>query len=199
MILGRVVDASGEIECWIEWASPAALHEVEGRTWQPLAAPFTRPASPTAIVVYEGGAAVVVETAPLEARKAAAVDQCYDDVDAVYRSAIGQRATVYKRAEEASRAYAAAEVKPSPVSNLIADYARSNPTGVQQTDAWAVQQIIERADAFLWAEDQMRGVMFDRHVDMRAATTAGELAAAVTAWTDFIAWLRATLQLPEVK
>lgn len=47
MILGRVVDATGEIECWIEWGVPLALHQIEGRTWQDIVVPFNRDDAPT--------------------------------------------------------------------------------------------------------------------------------------------------------
>jgi hypothetical protein len=136
-----------------------------------------------------------VEMGPLEQLKAEAVARTYADVDAVYDAAIGRRATEYASAEAAAREYLATEMKPSVVSGYITGHARSNPTGQQQTNEWAAQQIIERADAFRWAELQMRNVRFDRQTDMRGAATPDELAAAVGTWSDFITWLRATLGL----
>ena len=136
-----------------------------------------------------------VETGTLDAHKAAAIAKTYPDVDAVYDAAIGRRATEYANAEAAAREYLATEVRPSAVSGYITGHARSNPTGQQQTNEWAAHQIIERADAFRWAELQMRNVRFDRQADMRAATAPDELAAAVREWDGFITWLRSTLGL----
>jgi hypothetical protein len=131
----------------------------------------------------------------LEEAKAAAIARTYPDVDGVYRDAVGNRTTEYANAEAAAREYMAAEVKPEIVSGYLTGHARSNPTGEVQSNEWACQQIIERADAFRWAELQMRNVRFDRQADMRAATTDADLVAAVAAWEGFIVWLRATLGL----
>jgi hypothetical protein len=136
-----------------------------------------------------------VEGVPLADLQAAAIAKTYPDVDAVYDAAIGRRATEYASAEAAAREYLGAEVRPEIVSGYITGHARSNPTGQQQTNEWAAQQIIERADAFRWAELQMRNVRFDRQADMRAATTPEELGAAVAEWDGFILRLRSTLGL----
>jgi hypothetical protein len=136
-----------------------------------------------------------VEVAPLAELRAAAIGKTYSDVDAVYDAAIGRRATEYANAEAAAREYLGADVKPELVSGYIAGHARSNPTGQQQTNEWAAQQIIDRADAFRWAELQMRNVRFDRQADMRAAATPEELAVAVGEWDSFILRLRSTLGL----
>lgn len=127
--------------------------------------------------------------------QAQAIATTYVDVDAVYDAAVGRRATEYEEAEAAARAYLAAEVEPALVSEYITGHAQNNPTGQQQTNAWAARQIIERADAFRWAVLQMRSVRFARQTDMRAATTIEGLAAAVTEWEEFLTWLRSTLDL----
>jgi hypothetical protein len=131
---------------------------------------------------------------PLADAKAAAIAKTYPDVDAVYDASIGRRTTEYTRAEEAARAYKAADFT-GLVSDYISGHARSNPTGTEQTNGWAAQQIIERADTFHWAELQMRNVRFDRQADMRAAATHDELRMAIAAWDGFIADLRAQLGL----
>lgn len=141
------------------------------------------------------GASPVWEAPELADLKAAAITRTYADVDGVYDAAIGRRGTEYERAEAAARAYLAADVEPEEVSPYIVGHARSNPTGQQQTNEWAAQQIIARADAFRWAELQMRNVRFDRQADMRAATTPEELAAAVAGWDGFIRQLRSALGL----
>lgn len=135
------------------------------------------------------------EAPPLADLQAAAIAKTYPDVDAIYDAAVGRRVTEYARAEEAARAYVAAEAEPAIVSDYITGHATNNPTGQQQTNAWAARQIIERADAFRWAELQMRNVRFARQADMRAAATADELAAAVAGWEEFLTWLRSTLDL----
>lgn len=144
---------------------------------------------------WRDGAVEWIEMGVLADYQANAIAKTYADVDAVYEIAIGRRATEYARAEEAARAFLAASEAPAVVSDYIAGHAANNPTGEVQTSAWAAQQIIERADAFRWAELQMRNLRFARQRDMRAAATHEELAAAVALWEGFITWLRATLGL----
>lgn len=141
------------------------------------------------------GVAPTWEIANIVDLQAAAIAKTYTDVDAVYDAAVGNREPEYAEAAAIARAFLAAEVKPSPVSEYITGHALNNPTGQVQSEAWAAQQIIERADAFNWAKLQMRNVRFARQADMRAATTPEELAAVVSGWDDFITWLRATLGL----
>lgn len=162
-----------------------------------LAAPdWSAKPTPTTVLRWTdyGSAPAWEEVSPLDDLKAEAIARTYPDVDAVYDAAIGRRTSEYERAEEAARAYKAAGFT-GPVSDYISGHARSNPTGQHQTDEWAAQQIIERADAFRWAELQMRNVRFDRQADMRAATTHDELQTAVAAWDGFISWLRVQLGL----
>jgi len=141
------------------------------------------------------GVAPEWEGPPLADLQAAAIAKTYADVDAIYDAAVGRRVSEYARAEEAARAYLAAEVEPSVVSDYITGHATNNPTGQQQTNEWAARQIIERADAFRWAELQMRNVRFARQADMRAAVSPEELATAVGGWEEFLTWLRSTLDL----
>lgn len=133
--------------------------------------------------------------ASLAQLQASAIARTYVDVDAVYAAAVGNRTVEYTKAEAAARAYLTAEVKPSPASSFVTGHALNNPTGQVQSEAWAAQQIVEKADAFSWAVGHMRDVRFARQADMRAATTPEELAAAVASWANFITWLRATLDL----
>lgn len=135
------------------------------------------------------------ETLSLDEQKVKTLARTYADVDAVYQQAIGMRATEYARAEEAARTYLAADPKPTVVSDYITGHAQHNPTGLVQDNEWAARQIIERADAFRWAELQMRNVRFARQADMRAATTGLELDTAVAAWEGFLVWLREMLGL----
>lgn len=194
--------ADGEVLQWqrVVWemeGPPAMPDPMDGNVIHALSGPPQWPArkSPTAILFLVGDAVEWKEPMPLDDLKATAIAQTYHDVDGVYDAAIGRRATEYASAEVAAREYLAVDVKPEAVSGYITGHARSNPTGQQQTNEWAAQQIIARADAFRWAELQMRNVRFDRQADMRAATTPEELAAAVGAWTAFIAQLRGTLGL----
>lgn len=142
------------------------------------------------------------EIAEIEARKipdmdaliTAAIAKTYIDVDRVYKDAIGRRATEYQEAEDAARAFAAAGYT-GEVSEYVSDYAAHNVTGEAQTNQWAADQIIARADAFRTAQAAMRSQRFQRQSDMRAASTPEALAAAVAAWDGFIAALRGQLGL----
>ncbi|KQQ86444.1 hypothetical protein [Massilia sp. Leaf139] len=156
---------------------------------------FPEPPWPTSTLHVANNELYWVETAPLEQAKELAIARTYVDVDAVYEAAIGRRGTEYTRAEDAARVYLAADPKPAVVSGYITGHALTNPTGQVQSEAWAAQQIVERADAFRWAELQMRNVRFARQADMRAAITPEDLATAVGQWNDFITWLRSTLGL----
>lgn len=164
--------------------------------WRLLPAPIDWAAPPGARLKWMGFD-VMPEWEPpaLADLQAEAIAKTYGDVDAVYDAAVGRRATEYQEAEAAARAYLAAEVEPTVVSEYITGHAQNNPTGQQQTNGWAARQIIERADAFRWAALQMRTVRFARQADMRAATATEELAAAVAEWEEFLTWLRSTLDL----
>jgi hypothetical protein len=130
----------------------------------------------------------------LTAACVAAVAKTYADVDSVVRDAVGLRFEEYKDAEIDARAFAASGYA-GDAPESVACHARSNPTGVAQTDQWAADQIIARADAFAAAKLSMRSNRMDRQADMRAATTASELASAGAAWDSFIATTRAQLGL----
>lgn len=156
---------------------------------------FTDDNWPTGHLHWVDGEVVRLETAALEDLKAQTIAKTYADVDAVYIAAVGMRTPEYEEAEVVARAYLAAEVKPSPASEYITSHALNNPTGLVQSETWAAQQIVERADAFSWAKRQMRSVRFARQTQIRAATTHAELAAAVAEWDEFIAWLRDILAI----
>jgi hypothetical protein len=178
-------------------APPVPPIEEDGYAYFLLAGPLPWAECPgeTYVLLWNDGAPIWADPVPLDEHRRRAIARTYPDVDAVYDDAIGRRATEYADAEAAARAYMAAEVKPAVVSEYITDHALNNPTGQVQSEAWAAQQIIERADAFRWAQLQMRSVRFARQADMRAAATPEELAVAVREWGDFITWLRATLDL----
>lgn len=135
-----------------------------------------------------------VETEELSTLKAQAIARTYVDVDAVYRDAIGYRATVYAIAEADARAYKAGGYT-GEVSEYVAGYARKNYTLAAQSNQWAADQIILRADAFRVAELAMRNTMFACQVDMRAASSPEALVVAIATWNGFIAALRAQLGL----
>ncbi|NML62274.1 hypothetical protein HHL21_14550 [Massilia sp. RP-1-19] len=128
----------------------------------------------------------------LEELKAHAIAQTYADVDSVYDAAIGRRATEYADAESAARQYVAGGYVGT-ASSYVADFAMDNPTGLQQTDAWAADNIIARADAFRSAQLSMRSTRFVRQKGMRGAASKAELAVVVEQWNGFIASLRAQL------
>lgn len=132
---------------------------------------------------------------PLSDIKALAIQQTYLDVDAVYEAAIGRRATEYAEAETAARAYVEAGYPAGAASPYVADYALHNPTGEKQTDRWAADNILARADAFRAAQLAMRSTRFERQKEMRDAATKADLDAVVAHWNGFIAALRAQLEL----
>lgn len=130
----------------------------------------------------------------LAALREAAIAKTYLDVDKVTFDAVGNRVEEYKVAESAARAFRDVGYV-GEVDISVSAYAQHNPTGEQQTNQWAADQIIERADAFRAAQDALRVQRFASQAAMRAATTAEELAAAVAAWNEFIVQIRADLGL----
>lgn len=142
------------------------------------------------------------EMAEIEARAAdslaaainAADRKTYTDVDTVTADAVGNRTEEYRDAEEAARAFAAAGYE-GDVDLSVSSYAQFNPTGEAQTNQWAADQIITRADAFRAAQKEMRAKRFESQAAIRAATNLDELNAAVAAWDQFIAETRSALGL----
>lgn len=130
----------------------------------------------------------------LDALKAAVIAKTYVDVDGVILAAVGNRAEEYKDAEAAARAFLEAGGE-GDVDVAVSSYAEFNPTGEAQTNAWAAEQIIQRADAFRTAQKAMRAERFARQAEMRAASTQDELASAVLVWETFIAGIVSGLGL----
>ncbi len=126
---------------------------------------------------------------------AQALAQTYLDVDLVHRDAVGSRATEYQEAEAAARAVLAPGFEGS-ADDYVRGFALHNPTGIVQTDQWAAEQIVARADAFRWAQKSMRTLRFQRQAEMRAAATAEDLLAVKAQWSGFITTVRAQLGLP---
>jgi len=141
------------------------------------------------------GTDVWVSTADLETQKAESIAKAYKDVDDVYRDAVGNRTTEYNEAEQDALAFKAAGYTGT-VSEYVSSYAQYNPTGVVQSDQWAADVIIARANAFRTAQRLMRSVRFARQAQMQAAANDQELATAVALWSGFIAQLRIQLGLP---
>jgi hypothetical protein len=137
---------------------------------------------------------LAAEAASLQADIEAAVRRCYPDVDAVTRDAVGERTEEYRDAEAAARAFVAAGYE-GEVDGDVSSYAQHNPTGAAQTNAWAADGIIARADAFKVAKKTMRSQRFASQAAMRAAATPAQLASAIANWDAFIADTRATLGL----
>lgn len=150
--------------------------------------------TPTSHLCWVGGAPQWVEAAALDELKTAAIAKTYADVDKVHFDAVGNRATEYQEAEAAARAFAAGGFQ-GEADDDVHSYAIDNTTGEVQTDQWAAENIIARADAFRAAQKAMRNTRFKRQAEMRAAATPEELTAVVAAWDGFIAGLRAQLGL----
>jgi hypothetical protein len=176
--------------------APPGLEPVEGTSLRQLAAPVLRNRpSPTARARWlDTPEPVWVETATLDDLKAAAITKTYADVDKVHFDAVGNRATEYQDAERAARAFAADSFQ-GEADDDVHSYALDNTTGEVQTDQWAAESIIARADAFRAAQKAMRNARFKRQSEMRAAATPEELMAVAAAWDGFIAGLRAQLGL----
>lgn len=128
----------------------------------------------------------------LEMMKASAIAATYADVDAVTRAAVGDRAEEYRDAEAAARAFVLAGYE-GDVDESVSSYALYNPTGQEQSNRWAADQIIARADAFRAAQKTMRTRRFAGQADIRQADSPEALALAVEAWNKFIAGIRAAL------
>ncbi|MFC5551752.1 hypothetical protein [Massilia aerilata] len=137
-------------------------------------------------------APAAVSIVDLDALKSEAISSTYSDVDAVTAAAVGNRVEEYRDAEVTARVFAAAGYE-GEVDVVVSSYAQYNPTGEAQTNQWAADQIIARADAFRSAQKAMRAQRFASQAAMRAAETPGALAAAAEAWNDFIAGVRAAL------
>ena len=153
------------------------------------------PTSTSELHIDAAGQLAWQETMSLPDLAAAAVAQTYKDVDAVYTDAIGAREPEYKDAEIEARRFAAAGFV-GPVNTDISSYAEYNPTGQQQTNRWAAEQILMRADAFAAAKSVMRSTRFACQAQMQGASTVEQLATVVAAWRGFIEGLRAQLGLP---
>lgn len=161
--------------------------------WQ-TAVDWARP-TPTSKHYFTDGAPVWVEMATLADLISAAVAKCYTDIDKVVEDAVGGRTKEYERTESDARAFAAGGyVDPAPRS--VSKFAQYNPTMQVQTNQWAADQIIGRADALITAQDDMRDQRFVSQYAMRAAATDADLDTAVTTWNDFIATTRQNLGLP---
>jgi hypothetical protein len=128
----------------------------------------------------------------IESLKVAALARTYADVDAVTRAAVGDRAEEYRDAEVAARAFVASGYE-GDVDESVSSYAQYNPTGQGQSNTWAAEQIIARADAFRAAQKTMRSRRFASQSEIRLADTPEALEAAVEAWSEFIAGIRAAL------
>ena len=138
------------------------------------------------------GVVVWVDTQVLADAIDAAVAKCYPDIDAVYADAIGNRAVEYTDAETDARAFIAGGA----VTENVSSFAVSNPTGQPQTNQWAAEQIIARADAFKTAQVAMRTQRFDTQSAIRACASLATLAQVVYLWDQFITNLRTQLGLP---
>lgn len=143
------------------------------------------------LVVDKTAEDLAAEAAALQLQTAAAIAATYRDVDAVYSDAIGQRGPEYADAETDARAFIAG----GELTAYVSDFAQDNPTGQAQSNQWAAENIIARADAFRSAKLAMRSARFARQTEMRAATTTAALQLAISSWEGFIAGVRAQLGL----
>lgn len=130
--------------------------------------------------------ALVIAQLALDA--AALVLQIDGDVDAIYASAVGNRATEYQKAEEQARAFRATGYEGN-VPKAVASWA--NATG--NSARWAADDIITTADAWHTAEDTIRDVRLMCKQRARNAQTEEALEMVRIQWTAFLAQIRAQL------
>jgi hypothetical protein len=153
-----------------------------------------QPPQPSADYVWDETAKRWTYVQPLASRRVDALAKCYIDIDAVVKAAVGERAEEYKDALAEAQAFAdSGYAEPAPES--VVKFAQKNPTMQVQTNAWAAQQVIGRAEALADARRRMRDQRFDSQYDMRAAATGADLDAAVATWAAFIASIRSQLGL----
>jgi len=150
--------------------------------------------TPTSALYWSGSGPVWVETSPVTfaQRRQNAVNKCLVDVDLVTTAAVGARGKEYVKAEIAARAYKSANYT-GDVHSYVSSYALYNPTRLPQSNQWAADVIIARADAFEAAEEALRTERFRLQHGMYGATNDAELAAPVAEWNGFINGLRAQL------
>jgi hypothetical protein len=110
------------------------------------------------------------------------------DVDAVYASAVGNRATEYQKAEEQARSYRAVGYS-GDVPKAVAAWA--NATG--KSAQWAADDIIATADAWHAAEDAIREQRLMCKQLARNATTDAALNLVRIQWSAFLTQIRAQL------
>lgn len=153
-----------------------------------------QPPQPSVNHVWDEVSKRWVYVEPLSIRRAAAISKCYSDIDAIVKAAVGERAEEYKEALAEAQAFAdSGYAEPAPES--VVKFAQKNPTMQVQTNAWAAQQVIGRAQALADARKRMRDQRFDSQYDMRAAATGADLDAAIAAWDAFTLVIHAQLGL----
>ncbi len=196
----KVLDG-GEIEHFRHIPPPAPPLEWEGHPGEGFMEvtgwpPSPRP-DPHSSLFIQDGVCFWKDPRTLEDVLALALEKPYADIDAIVRDAVGGRTKEYEKAEAEARAFAASGyAEPAPRS--VAKFAAKNPTMQPQSNTWAAQQVIGRANALAAAQDDMRDQRFESQWNMRAATTLAELDVAVATWNTFIAQLRAQLGLQEI-
>jgi hypothetical protein len=135
-----------------------------------------------------------VDMRSLEALVNSGVAKCYTDIDAIYEAAIGKRQAEYVDAEADARAFAMAGFEGETTQN-VSSFAICNPTGQVQSNQWAAEMIIARADAFKAAQVSMRAERFATQAAMRACVTPAQLDHVAYLWDEFISNIRARLGL----
>lgn len=127
--------------------------------------------------------------------QAAAIAKTVSDFDNVVRDAIGNRLNIYLECEKAAREYVAAGYT-GDVSQLVSAYAMCNPTKQVQTNQWAADAIIARADFLRSKEQALHIQRLASQSEMRHAVYKSHLEAAVNTWNAYVTQMRADLGLP---
>ena len=128
--------------------------------------------------------------AALDAIKSAAILKIDIDTDSLYGAVLGNRAEEYTGAFDDAAGY------------KLAGYTGTVPDGVQSwatAKSWTAQQaaddIIATATAWKAAQKAIRATRLARKEQVRAATDAAGVSAALTAWAGFVTYMRGQLGL----
>lgn len=125
---------------------------------------------------------------PLSRAQAAGLQQIDADVDALYARVIGNRAAEYEQAEREATAYAHAGYAGT-VPGMVDAWAQAKGWSGQQ----AADDIITQANAWRSAQTAIRAARLLRKEQVRAAEDVAAVNAALAAWGQFLAAIRAQL------
>jgi len=126
----------------------------------------------------------------LASQKSMVVAQIDAEVDAIYRSVIGERQPEYAEAEKEAQAY-----KDAGYTGSVPGYVASWVTASGKTAQAAADDILSTAQAWRAAAGAMRAARLGHKAQAGAATTQAALDAVRASWVTSIGQIRAALGL----